>query len=66
MEEIERKNESHSVENNVDKAGIQGNVSSEASVRRNDAVRSSQSKPRLKLFQKVMEKSLQWLVDNAG
>lgn len=66
MEGIEKKNESHSVENNVGKGGIQGNVSSEASARRNDAVKSAQSKPRLKLFQKVMEKSLQWLVDNAG
>ncbi|KAI7801263.1 polyamine-modulated factor 1 [Triplophysa rosa] len=66
MEETEKKTESHSVENNVDEVGIHVNVSSEASARRNDAVKSSQSKPRLKLFQKVMEKSLQWLVNSAG
>lgn len=36
------------------------------SSRRKDSVKSSQSKPRLKLFSKVMEKSLQWLLDNAS
>lgn len=62
MEESEKSSESVSAQNNADKVG---DVSSEASTRRNDSVKSSQSKPRLKLFSKVMEKSLQWLLDNA-
>ncbi|XP_056106249.1 polyamine-modulated factor 1 [Rhinichthys klamathensis goyatoka] len=63
MEESEKSSESVSAQNNADKVG---DVSSEASTRRNDSVKSSQSKPRLKLFSKVMEKSLQWLLDNAS
>uniref|UniRef100_A0A673MLP6 Si:dkey-6i22.5 n=1 Tax=Sinocyclocheilus rhinocerous TaxID=307959 RepID=A0A673MLP6_9TELE len=55
--------ESVSAETNVDKVE---NVSSQASARRSDSVKASQSKPRLKLFNKVMEKSLQWLLDNAS
>uniref|UniRef100_A0A8C2E7M9 Si:dkey-6i22.5 n=1 Tax=Cyprinus carpio TaxID=7962 RepID=A0A8C2E7M9_CYPCA len=41
-------------------------VSTKSSVDRDDSVRSSQSKPRLKLFSKVIEKSLRWLLDNAS
>ncbi|XDV36950.1 hypothetical protein PO909_006654 [Leuciscus waleckii] len=63
MEEPEKSSESVSAQNNADKVG---DVSLEASTRRNDSVKSSQSKPRLKLFSKVMEKSLQWLLDNAS
>lgn len=62
MEESEKSSESVSAKNNADKAG---EVSSQASTRRNDSVKSSQTKPRLKLFNKVMEKSLQWMLDNA-
>lgn len=62
MEESEKSSESVSANNNADKAG---EVSSQASTRRNDSVKSSQTKPRLKLFNKVMEKSLQWMLDNA-
>ncbi|KAK2891352.1 hypothetical protein Q8A67_013995 [Cirrhinus molitorella] len=65
MEEPEKSNVSEAVsaKSNVDKVD---DVSSQASNRRNDSVKSSQSKPRLKLFSKVMEKSLQWLLDNAS
>ncbi|KAL1262332.1 hypothetical protein QQF64_007597 [Cirrhinus molitorella] len=65
MEEPEKSNVSEAVsaKSNVDKVD---DVSSQASTRRNDSVKSSQSKPRLKLFSKVMEKSLQWLLDNAS
>ncbi|XP_051715737.1 polyamine-modulated factor 1 [Ctenopharyngodon idella] len=63
MEESEKSSESVSANNNADKAG---EVSSQASTRRNDSVKSSQTKPRLKLFNKVMEKSLQWMLDNAS
>ncbi|XP_077091951.1 polyamine-modulated factor 1 [Siphateles boraxobius] len=63
MEESEKSSESVSAQNN---AGKVGDVPSELSTRRNDSVKSSQSKPRLKLFSKVMEKSLQWLLDNAS
>ncbi|XP_052010807.1 polyamine-modulated factor 1-like [Xyrauchen texanus] len=66
MEESEKNSESVSVKNDVDKVGDSGEVSSRASTRRNDSVKSSQSKPRLKLFKKVTEKSLQWLVENAS
>ncbi|XP_055034245.2 polyamine-modulated factor 1 isoform X1 [Misgurnus anguillicaudatus] len=59
MEEPEKSRESISVQNNEVNVGV-------SSARRNDSVRSSQIKPRLKLFQKVMAKSLQWLVENAG
>ncbi|KAK7138292.1 hypothetical protein R3I94_013804 [Phoxinus phoxinus] len=63
MEESEKSSESVSAQNIADKVC---DVSSEASTRRNDSVKSTQSKPRLKLFSKVMEKSLQWLLDNAS
>ncbi len=58
MEESEKSSESVSAKSNVDEVD-------DGSSRRNDSVKSSQSKPRLKLFSKVMEKSLQWLLDNA-
>ncbi|XP_067314054.1 polyamine-modulated factor 1 [Pseudorasbora parva] len=61
MEESEQSSQPASAQNNKD-----GDVSSQESTRRNDSVKSSQSKPRLKLFSKVMEKSLQWLLDNAS
>uniref|UniRef100_A0A671RBW9 Polyamine-modulated factor 1-like n=1 Tax=Sinocyclocheilus anshuiensis TaxID=1608454 RepID=A0A671RBW9_9TELE len=60
MEESEKSGESFSAKGSVDKVDESG------SSRRNDSVKSSQSKPRLKLFGKVMEKSLQWLLDNAS
>lgn len=63
MEEPEKSSESDSSKSNADKAG---EVYAQASTRRNDSVKSSQPKPRLKLFSKVMEKSLQWLLDNAS
>ncbi|XP_051514062.1 polyamine-modulated factor 1-like [Myxocyprinus asiaticus] len=66
MEESEKNSESVSVKSDVDKVSDSGEVSSRASTRRNDSVKSSQSKPRLKLFKKVTEKSLQWLVENAS
>ncbi|XP_059372620.1 polyamine-modulated factor 1-like [Carassius carassius] len=59
MEESEKSSESVSANSHVDKA-------EDGSSNRNDSVKSSQSKPRLKLFSKVMEKSLQWLLDNAS
>ncbi|XP_016414395.1 polyamine-modulated factor 1-like [Sinocyclocheilus rhinocerous] len=59
MEESEKSGESVSAKSSVDKVD-------DGSSRRNDSVKSSQSKPRLKLFGKVMEKSLQWLLDNAS
>lgn len=58
MEESEKSREPVSAESNADEVD-------DGSSRRNDSVKSSQSKPRLKLFSKVMEKSLQWLLDNA-
>lgn len=58
MEESEKSSEPVLEKTNVDKVD-------DVSTRRNDSVKSSQSKPRLKLFSKVMEKSLQWLLDNA-
>ncbi|XP_048032654.1 polyamine-modulated factor 1 [Megalobrama amblycephala] len=45
--------ESVSAKNNADKVDVSSR-------------QSSQTKPRLKLFNKVMEKSLQWLLDNAS
>ncbi|XP_016092753.1 polyamine-modulated factor 1 [Sinocyclocheilus grahami] len=60
MAEPEKSGGSVSAESSVDKVDERG------SSRRNDSVKSSQSKPRLKLFGKVMEKSLQWLLDNAS
>ncbi|KAF4104613.1 polyamine-modulated factor 1 [Onychostoma macrolepis] len=59
MEESEKSSESVSAKSTADKVD-------DGSSRRNDSVKSSQSKPRLKLFSKVMEKSLQWLLDNAS
>ncbi|KAI2647441.1 Polyamine-modulated factor 1 [Labeo rohita] len=59
MEESEKSSEPVLEKTNVDKVD-------DVSTRRNDSVKSSQSKPRLKLFSKVMEKSLQWLLDNAS
>ncbi|XP_043089161.1 polyamine-modulated factor 1 [Puntigrus tetrazona] len=38
----------------------------EGSSRRHESLKSSQCKPRLKLFSKVMEKSLRWLLDSAS
>uniref|UniRef100_A0A8C2CSY5 Si:dkey-6i22.5 n=1 Tax=Cyprinus carpio TaxID=7962 RepID=A0A8C2CSY5_CYPCA len=59
MEESEKSSEAVSDKTNVD--GVE-----DVSARRSDSVKASQSKPRLKLFSKVMEKSLQWLLDNAS
>uniref|UniRef100_A0A671NEC0 Uncharacterized protein n=1 Tax=Sinocyclocheilus anshuiensis TaxID=1608454 RepID=A0A671NEC0_9TELE len=61
MEESEKSSESVSAETNVDNVE---DVSSQASARRSDSVKASQSKTRLKLFNKVTEKSLRWLLDN--
>ncbi|TRY98759.1 hypothetical protein DNTS_025496 [Danionella cerebrum] len=64
MEALEQAAESVTTQNDVDKGG---DGSSQApTARRKDSVKCSQSKPRLKLFSKVMEKSLQWLLDNAS
>ncbi|XP_026081184.1 polyamine-modulated factor 1-like [Carassius auratus] len=60
MEEPEKSRASVSAKTDVDSVK---DVSCRASA---DSVKASRSKPRLKVFSKVMEKSLQWLLDNAS
>ncbi|XP_052006101.1 polyamine-modulated factor 1-like [Xyrauchen texanus] len=66
MEESEKDSESVSVKSDVCKVVDSDAVSARKSTNRNYSVKSSQWKPRLKLFKKVTEKSLQWLVENAS